>query len=893
MKPDLSLKPPRSRRIWIPYFVLAITLVLTTLSTYYVAKTSEDKDRLRFENAVQRTQNDIQNRLDTYIAMLRAGSGLFAANDQVSLAQFRAYVNRLELQRRYPGIQGIGLSVRITPEEKDAIAADMQRQGYKDFSIQPDFNRAEYHTIIYLEPLDQRNQAAIGFDMYTESVRRAAMALARDSGAPAASGRVILVQEIDSDKQAGFLIYVPVYRNGETPATVTERRNALRGFIYSPFRAGDLMSGILGTTQYSVLDIEIYDGADLEPNNLLYRSNPTGNSPDKPRFRTTTTLNIAGRPWSISFTSRPDIELASGRSLVPYIGFGGLLISVVLFGLTRAQARARDAAERAAASLLQSEQALRESKERFQAFMNHSPAAAWISDEDGLIIYVNQTYTRLFKLPTLDLVGKNASDIYPREFAKTYIENIRKVAQTQEVLEAIESAPRPDGLLGEFLVYKFPITDASGQSLVGGVAIDITERKRAEEEREQLLAREQEARNAAETANCIKDEFLATLSHELRTPLNSMLGWTQLLRTRKFDEVTTARALETIGRNTKALAQLIEDLLDVSRIMTRKLHLDQRTVKLTSVIDAAGEAVRSAAEAKDIQIKMAFDPLVEPVFGDSMRLQQIVWNLLSNAIKFTPNGGQVEVRLEREAGTAKVTIADNGQGISSNFLPYIFDRFRQADGTITRSHGGLGLGLAIVRHLVDLHGGSVFAESPGVGQGAKFIVKLPLKNTYPEAKEDSQTLLISDEHHVISNDASQESSLLLQALWVLVVDDEPDARNLLTTILEANAAEVTAVTSASEAFEIIAGKSSIRQPDILISDIGMPLEDGYTLIRKIRMLPPAEGGQIPAVALTAYARDEDRTKAIEAGFQIHLAKPVVPEEVVKVVAKLTGRLFST
>lgn len=893
MKPDLSLKPPRSRRIWIPYFVLAITLLLTTLATAYVAKTTEDKDQLRFDNAVGRTQKDIQNRLDTYIAMLRAGSGLFAANDQVSLAQFRAYVNRLELQSRYPGIQGIGFSARVMPEEKDALVADMQRQGVKNFTLQPEFNRAEYHSIIYLEPLDQRNQAAIGFDMFTEPVRRAAMELARDTGAPAASGRVILVQEIDSYKQAGFLIYFPVYQNGVTLTTVDERRDALRGFVYSPFRAGDLMQGILETTQYSVIDIEIYDGANLEPEKLLYRSNPSLNSDHQPRFRTTTIIDIAGRPWSISFISRPDIDLASGRSLVPYIGIGGVIISFVLFGLTKAQAHSRDAAEKAAASLLQSEKALRESEERFQAFMNHSPAAAWISDEDGCVIYVNQTYTRLFKLPTVDVVGKTAFDIYPEEFAKTYLENIRKVAQTQEVLEAIESALRPDGLLGEFLVYKFPITDASGRSLVGGVAIDITERKRAEEEREQLLAREQEARSTAETANRLKDEFLATLSHELRTPLNSMLGWTQLLQTRKFDQATTTRALETIDRNTKALAQLIEDLLDVSRIMTGKLRLEKQTVQLVSVIDAAIEAVSSAAQAKDIQIKLAFDPLVQPVLGDSTRLQQIFWNLLSNAIKFTPKEGEVEVRLEREDANAKVIVADNGQGISPNFLPYIFDRFRQADGTITRSHGGLGLGLSIVRHLLDLHGGSIRVQSPGVGQGATFIVTLPLKDSHQAADENSQTLFTRDEQSVLSrdqNDTPQESSLLLQGLWVLVVDDEPDARNLVTTILEANDAEVTAVTSASEAFEIIAGESSMRRPDILISDIGMPIEDGYSLIRKIRTLSSVEAGQIPAIALTAYARDEERARAIKAGFHIHLAKPVAPEELVRGVAKLAGRL---
>ncbi|MBD0346422.1 MAG: response regulator, partial [Coleofasciculus sp. Co-bin14] len=442
-----------------------------------------------------------------------------------------------------------------------------------------------------------------------------------------------------------------------------------------------------------------------------------------------------------------------------------------------------------------------------------------------------------------------------------------------------------------FLVYKFPISETSGQCLVGGVAVDITERKRAEEEREQLLSREQIARAEAETANRLKDEFLATLSHELRTPLNSMLGWTRLLQTRKFDQATTTRALETMERNTKALSQLIEDLLDVSRIITGKLRLTMRAVELVAVIDAAIEAVRSAAEAKEIQIKTVYEPSVSLVSGDSTRLQQIFWNLVSNAIKFTPKRGQIEVRLEREGSNAQITVSDNGQGIAADFLPHMFERFRQADGTITRSQGGLGIGLSIVRHLVELHGGSIRAESPGVGQGATFIVTLPLR-AIREPDNTSDTLLngnspgtpIANNNHV-----ALESPSLLNGLWILVVDDEADARDLLTTVLEVSGAQVTAVGSASAAIEIIAEGSLSRRPDILISDIGMPDGDGYSLIRQIRTLASAEGGQIPAIALTAYARAEDRARAIEAGFQIHVPKPVVPEELITVVASLVAR----
>ena len=412
-----------------------------------------------------------------------------------------------------------------------------------------------------------------------------------------------------------------------------------------------------------------------------------------------------------------------------------------------------------------------------------------------------------------------------------------------------------------------------------GTQRDITERKQAEQEREQLLEREQAARADAEAANRMKDEFLATLSHELRTPLNAILGWTQLLRNRKFDETTTGQALETIERNTRSLAQLIEDVLDVSRIIRGTLHLNTHQVKLVPVVEAAIDTVRPAAKAKEISIECKFDPELGVVVGDTNRLQQVVWNLLSNAVKFTSKGGRVDVQLEQIESYVQIRVSDTGAGIAAEFLPHVFERFRQADSSSTRSHGGLGLGLAIVRHLVELHGGTVSAESLGIGQGATFIVNLPMKAVYVEA---NTTEALSS-----YMDAQQTNNYLprLDDLRVLIVDDEADARHLLTTILGQYGAQVIAAASAYEAL------LALQQfhPHILVSDIGMPQEDGYTLIRQVRALPKDQGGRIPAVALTAYARAEDRTQALLAGFQLHVPKPVNAGELAAVIANLTGR----
>ncbi|HEX6185532.1 MAG TPA: ATP-binding protein [Pyrinomonadaceae bacterium] len=416
---------------------------------------------------------------------------------------------------------------------------------------------------------------------------------------------------------------------------------------------------------------------------------------------------------------------------------------------------------------------------------------------------------------------------------------------------------------------------------------DVTERVAREAElqaqvdaRTQALAREKAAREEAEEANRLKDEFLATVSHELRTPLTAILGWSNMLLAGRLEGEAHDRALDIIHRNAQSQNQLISDLLDVSRIISGKLRLDLRTVELPAVIEAAVEATRPAAEAKGVRLTTALDPRSGPINGDADRLQQVVWNLLTNAIKFTDEGGEIKVGLGSVDSRVVITVRDSGMGIDPEFLPHIFDRFRQADPGTNRIHGGMGLGLSIVRQLVELHGGTVKAESEGEGKGATFTVSLPFVNFKRGTGREERLPLNAGGQLQINCPPS------LQGLRVLAVDDEADTREMIRAVLEHCKMEVVTAASASEALEAIAQS----HPNILISDLGMPGEDGYALIAKVRALPAERGGQIPAAALTAYVRAEDRVKVLGSGFQLHVSKPLEANELVAVVANLAGRL---
>jgi signal transduction histidine kinase/ActR/RegA family two-component response regulator len=404
----------------------------------------------------------------------------------------------------------------------------------------------------------------------------------------------------------------------------------------------------------------------------------------------------------------------------------------------------------------------------------------------------------------------------------------------------------------------------------------------SEERLRVALDSERAARTEAEAASRLKDEFLATVSHELRTPMTAVLGWAHLLRVNgQLVGADREHALEVIERNARSQNQLIEDLLDVSRIITGKLRLDVRSVEPVSFIVAAIEAVIPAAEAKGILIHKSLNAGVAEVSGDPARLQQVVWNLLSNAIKFTPRGGRVEVSLKRTNSHLEISITDSGAGIEAEFLPYVFDRFRQADGSTRRQHGGLGLGLAIVRHLVELHGGSVGAASPGEGLGATFTVRLPLMSVARLEAEDASAHGGPNKGRALAVEWPDR----IEGLKILVVDDEVDTLELLKLSLEQCGAQIITATSSAEALSVLARE----RLDVIVSDIGMPFEDGYEFIRKVRALPAESGGRIPAVALTAYATAQDRLRVLRSGYQMHVAKPVELSELTAIVSSVAGR----
>jgi signal transduction histidine kinase/CheY-like chemotaxis protein len=523
----------------------------------------------------------------------------------------------------------------------------------------------------------------------------------------------------------------------------------------------------------------------------------------------------------------------------------------------------------------------RGNEERFRELTESMPLPVWGVEPSGDVHACNRAwaeYSGLTAAQTGAMVGSPwmyAQDA-PRA-RSTWAEGVRSGAAFD--LECRLLRQRDESFRWHLLraVPERGVRAREGFWIVAGTDIDA--QKTAEEERGRLFEREQRAREEAEATNRMKDEFLATVSHELRTPLNAILGWARIVRTGTLDPASLAHAMGTIERNAQVQARLINDILDTSRIVSGKLHLQVGEVDLEAIVGDAIDAVRPAADAKSIELAWASAHEGAPLFGDASRLQQVVWNLLSNAVKFTPKGGRVEVRVDRSDDSARVIVEDTGRGIGPAFLPYVFDRFRQEDATISREHEGLGLGLSIVRNLVQLHGGHVSVESAGLGQGAKFTVCLPTDGSAARrsADRDASVLRWSS-----PPERPPREPRRLDGTTVLFVDDQFEARELVSLLLSRYGASVVAVETAEQAM----GALGSAIPHVLISDIGLPVEDGYALIRRVRALEPSAGGNVPAIALTAYARPEDQRRAKHEGFQVHLAKPVEPDELVDLVANL-------
>ncbi len=530
--------------------------------------------------------------------------------------------------------------------------------------------------------------------------------------------------------------------------------------------------------------------------------------------------------------------------------------------------------------LKQAEEARSQINQTLEALIRACPLAITVfGADDGIVKMWNPAAERIFGWSESEAVGQFVPSI-PPDKRQEFMANLEGIRAGNAIAGMETHRQRKDGRSIDIGLWATPVRDGEGNINCMSIVADISDRKQAEAELARLLDREQAARAEAEAINRLKDEFLATLSHELRTPLNAILGWAQILRRGKYTEASLATGLEAIERQSRVQVQLVEDLLDVSRIIQGKLALKPGWFDMVKMIEVALNAVNFVAEGKSVTVSSEFDPAVSLIWGDTQRLQQVVSNLLTNAVKFTPAGGTVQVHLSAVSVTdspspnyVQITVSDTGKGISAEFLPYVFDRFRQADGSITRADSGLGLGLAIVRHLVELHGGTVRAESPGEGFGAIFTVMLPLKQ-----RRNQQSQLRGERKVAPMRQA------ILAGVKVLVVDDEPDNREFLVAAIAQLGANAAAAASAAEAIELL----QQSPPDILVSDIGMPVEDGYSLIRKVRSSESGTAKRLPAVALTAYASEQDRDRAIAAGYDEHLPKPIDPALFAAVLARLTN-----
>jgi PAS domain S-box-containing protein len=725
---------------WTPFLVLAASLLLVFIAAQRMVTTAEDRDRLRFQARVRSIQEEIVDRIDTYIALLRATRGHTEANDSITLERFRTFVASLDLDLRYPGVQGIGYSRRFAAANLPAFLAATRRELGPDFDIRPVDDRPEVHSIIYLEPLDLRNRAAIGYDMLTEPVRRTAMERARDTGQPAASGRVTLVQEIDERKQAGFLIYLPVYRNGRTPATVEERRALLEAFVYSPFRADDFLGATFGPGANRDVAFRVYAGPDTTQQLLLHDSRTETWDPSQ-SFATTTTFDVAGQPWSMVFATQPPFGTDSNRNAALFILVVGSLGSISLFALAWLQAGARANAEAAAMELRRSERALIASQERTRLILAHALDAVITMDREGRITSWNPRAEALFGWSAEEAVSRPLADlIIPESQREAHRRGLARYLATGEgplLNRRIEvTAMRRDG-------HEFPVELAitpigtNGVETFSAFLADITSRREAEQQmqraRVELEQRVRERTAELATANAelrhqstkatqasrAKSDFLANMSHELRTPLNSILGFTRLMQAGKAGALNADQQefLHDILASAQHLLDLVNDILDLARVESGRIELRPERLDPGSIALEVRGLLRSVAANERVRVDVEIDPAVGQVVVDRSRLRQVFYNYLSNALKFTPEGGTVTVRVRPEgASEFRVEVEDTGIGIEPEDISRLFVEFQQLDSTPAKRFQGTGLGLALTRRIVEAQGGRVGVRStPGTG----------------------------------------------------------------------------------------------------------------------------------------------------------------------------------
>jgi PAS domain S-box-containing protein len=918
MRQQFSPEQEEGGRTWTPYVVLVLTLLLTAFTAYYVTQKAEEKGRLLFESAGGHLIYILLGGLATGLVLFwltraqaraRAAAKRAASKLRQSEERFRTLIEQSPLSTQVFSPDGRTIQVNRAWEELWGVTLEalgayniLEDEQLVEKGIMPYIRQGFAGTPTRIPPILYDPEVTIPNITVNENPQRWVQAIiypVRDAAGEIRE--VVLVHEDISERKR-----VEENLRYQLNLTSAITKHTAEGLCLMDAEGrltfmNPAAEAMLGWKEAELKGLVLHNAVHyLKPDGTPF---PVSECPLGDVLNSKATI-----------TNREDLWIRKDGTMIPI--FCSCAPIIVDGNVTGAVLAAHDITERKRAEERRARRA-RQTTLRADIGMalgkSESLQSILRESAEALVSYFGAAFARIWTFdPDTDILELQASaGIYTHldgaharvplgQFKIGLIAEERKPHLTNDVLNdprvSDKDWARRNGMVA-FAGYPLLVEDKligvmaifsrehlaeetlDSLALVAETIAQGIERKRLEE---QLRQR---AEQLAE-ANRLKDEFLATLSHELRTPLTSILGWAKLMRTERFDSQLSDRALEIIERSAVAQSQLINDLLDVSRVITGKLRLAAQPLELTPVIASAVDSLRPTADARGVQLEMLLDETAGQVSGDPDRLQQVIWNLLSNAIKFTPKGGRVMIGLRRFESQIEITVTDTGQGISPEFLPYIFDRFRQADGSITREHGGLGLGLAIVRHLVELHGGTIRAESDGANLGATFRVSLPLMAVRPAADPNGDAATARHAATTADDGARNGHADLLKGLRVLVVDDDPDTRALLVTTLEQSGAEsVAAYASASDAL----GALTRLAPDVLLSDIGMPNVDGYQLIRQIRALPAEAGGRTPAAALTAYATPDDHQRALDAGYNLHISKPVEPTELAAAVARLAGR----
>ncbi len=741
------VKKRKTRRL-VPYVVLLVCLSLTVFAWLSFNNYNRQLEEERFQYKTNQISTAITKRMEDYATILRGGAALFAAYDDVTRTEWRTYVEFLNIGDTFPGLQGLGFSKVIQPSELAQHIQQIRAEGFPDYTVRPEGARDTYTSIIFLEPFDERNQQAFGYDMFSEPVRQAAMKHARDTGTISISGKVTLVQEIDQDVQVGFLMYVPVYTQGMPTNSVEERQTALQGYVYSPFRINNLINGIFPESLEGI-DLEIFDGAEVSSSTLMYDSDESGRGLDEestPKYFQYKTIDLYGHQWTLYFAAFPSSEIASAQFESITVLATGIVISLFVFFFTMGQeitrGRALALATKMTSSLRKSEEELRNSEAMWRGLVNASPESVFLTDPAGIVLAANDTTAQRLGKSVHEIIGTNVINLLPPEVAdrrRVYVNQVI-ARDTPFRFEDIRNGRNLDN-------YIHPICDDDGKlTQIAFFGNDITERKRAEKELSSLNAELEQrvaertaqletSRNEAEKANRAKSEFLANMSHELRTPLNAINGFSEVLLEKYYGDLNEKQNeyVQDILESGNHLLSLINDILDLSKVEAGKEVLELSQLNLQSLLENSMVMIKEKSMKHNIalEIEIPSDLMNFQIIADQRKIKQVMYNLLSNAAKFTPDGGKISIEALRQKNIIQVSVSDTGIGLSKEEQGKVFDEFYQVRNEQEAKSQGTGLGLSLVKKYIEMHGGRILVESKGSGKGSKFSFTLPIKKNLP------------------------------------------------------------------------------------------------------------------------------------------------------------------